>query len=68
MDALAARIVEAITNNEKVALFGDYDVDGASACALMSRYLRHFGLDPECSTSRTASSRAMGLISRRSTS
>jgi single-stranded-DNA-specific exonuclease len=47
MDKLAARIVEAITNNEKVALFGDYDVDGASSCALMSRYLRHFGLDPD---------------------
>jgi single-stranded-DNA-specific exonuclease len=47
MDKLAARIVEAITNNEKVALFGDYDVDGASSCALMSRYLRHFGLNPD---------------------
>jgi single-stranded-DNA-specific exonuclease len=47
MDKLAARIVEAITNNERVALFGDYDVDGASSCALMSRYLRHFGLDPD---------------------
>ena len=47
MDKLAARLVAAITNNEKVALFGDYDVDGASSSALMSRYLRHFGLDPE---------------------
>ncbi|MEO8756296.1 MAG: single-stranded-DNA-specific exonuclease RecJ [Devosia sp.] len=47
MDSLAARIVAAITNNEKVALFGDYDVDGASSCALMSRYLHLFGLDPE---------------------
>ena len=47
MDRLAARIVEAITDSEKVALFGDYDVDGASSCALMARYLRHFGLDPE---------------------
>ena len=46
MDNLAPRLVAAITNNEKVALFGDYDVDGASACALMARYLRHFGLDP----------------------
>src|SRR5882757_3592817 len=32
MDRLAARIVEAITNNEHVALFGDYDVDGACSC------------------------------------
>ena len=47
MDKLAERLVRAITDNEKVALFGDYDVDGACSCALMSRYLRHFGLDPE---------------------
>ena len=47
MDRLAARLVEAITNNEKVALFGDYDVDGACSCALMSRYLGHFGLAPD---------------------
>jgi single-stranded-DNA-specific exonuclease len=47
MDRLAARLVAAITNNEKVALFGDYDVDGAASCALMARYLRHFGLDPQ---------------------
>src|SRR5690606_22194612 len=47
MDRLAARLVTVLTNNEKVALFGDYDVDGAASCALMARYLRHFGLDPE---------------------
>jgi single-stranded-DNA-specific exonuclease len=47
MERLAARLVEAITNNERVALFGDYDVDGACSAALMTRYLRHFGLDPE---------------------
>lgn len=47
MDRLAARLVAAITNNEKVALFGDYDVDGACSCALMSRYLHHFGLNPD---------------------
>lgn len=47
MDSLAARITKAITTHEKVALFGDYDVDGASSVALMARYLRSFGLDPE---------------------
>jgi single-stranded-DNA-specific exonuclease len=46
MDALAERLVRAITDNEQVALFGDYDVDGACACALMSRYLAHFGAVP----------------------
>ncbi|MEO6395474.1 MAG: single-stranded-DNA-specific exonuclease RecJ [Devosia sp.] len=47
MDRLAARIATTIANNERVALFGDYDVDGACASALMARYLRHFGLEPE---------------------
>lgn len=47
MDALAARLAAAITNNERIALFGDYDVDGACSCALMTRYMRHFGLDPQ---------------------
>jgi single-stranded-DNA-specific exonuclease len=47
MNRLAARLVQAITDSEKVALFGDYDVDGASSCALMSRYLTHFGLAPD---------------------
>ncbi|GLQ57893.1 single-stranded-DNA-specific exonuclease RecJ [Devosia nitrariae] len=44
MDALADRLVKAITDNEQVALFGDYDVDGACSCALMTRYLAHFGV------------------------
>ena len=47
MDALAERLAKAITDNESVALFGDYDVDGACSCALMLRYLRHFGLKPQ---------------------
>ncbi len=47
MDRLAERLVKAITDNERVALFGDYDVDGACSVALMTRYLQHFGLAPE---------------------
>ena len=33
MDALAERLAKAIADNEAVALFGDYDVDGACSCA-----------------------------------
>lgn len=47
MDDLAARLARAIADNESIALFGDYDVDGACSCALMTRYLRHFGLEPQ---------------------
>ncbi|RUT32569.1 single-stranded-DNA-specific exonuclease RecJ [Arsenicitalea aurantiaca] len=47
MDALAERLASAILRGEQIALFGDYDVDGASSCALMVRYLRHFGLVPQ---------------------
>ncbi|MEX0861109.1 MAG: single-stranded-DNA-specific exonuclease RecJ [Cucumibacter sp.] len=46
MDAMVARLVEAVRKKEKVALFGDYDVDGACASALMARYLRGAGLEP----------------------
>lgn len=46
MDALAERLAKAITDSEPIALFGDYDVDGACSCALMTRYLRHFGIEP----------------------
>jgi single-stranded-DNA-specific exonuclease len=47
MDRLAERLAEAVATSEAVALFGDYDVDGACSVALMTRYLRHFGLDPQ---------------------
>lgn len=47
MEQLSERLGRAITDNEAVALFGDYDVDGASSVALMTRYLSHFGLKPQ---------------------
>ncbi|WEJ57284.1 single-stranded-DNA-specific exonuclease RecJ [Devosia sp. FJ2-5-3] len=47
MDALAERIAKAIADTESIALFGDYDVDGASSCALMVRFLGHFGITPQ---------------------
>jgi single-stranded-DNA-specific exonuclease len=46
MEAAAARLARAATVGEKVAIFGDYDVDGATSSALLCRYLRHCGLDP----------------------
>ncbi|MBV2185365.1 MAG: single-stranded-DNA-specific exonuclease RecJ [Rhizobium sp.] len=46
-EAAAERLVEAIRRGERVAIFGDYDVDGAASSALLSRFLRHFGIDAE---------------------
>jgi single-stranded-DNA-specific exonuclease len=46
MEAAAVRIADAIQRNERVAIFGDYDVDGATAAALLARYLHDVGLEP----------------------
>lgn len=46
-DKAAARIVAAIARGERVAIFGDYDVDGAASSALMQRFLSHFGVTCE---------------------
>jgi len=46
MPEAAGRIADAIMRNEKVAIFGDYDVDGATSAALLARFLRHAGVDP----------------------
>ena len=45
-EAAAKRIADAIERHEHVAVFGDYDVDGASSAALMHRFLWQFGIDP----------------------
>src|SRR5260370_38292675 len=42
----AKRIADAATRREKVALCGDYDVDGETSAALLAWHLRHCGLDP----------------------
>src|SRR5438046_8328188 len=46
MEAAAKRIADAAARNEKVAIFGDYDVDGATSAALLAWHLRHCGLHP----------------------
>ena len=46
MEAAARRIADAAVRGEKVAIFGDYDVDGATSAALLAWHLRHCGLDP----------------------
>jgi single-stranded-DNA-specific exonuclease len=43
MDAAAALIARAVSERWPVAIFGDYDVDGACSAALLHGYLDHFG-------------------------
>ncbi|WP_152096176.1 single-stranded-DNA-specific exonuclease RecJ [Rhizobium dioscoreae] len=40
----AQRLLHAIRKDETVAIFGDYDVDGAASSALLYRFLTHFGV------------------------
>ena len=46
MDAAVERVGGAIERGEKIAIFGDYDVDGATSAALLSRFLHAAGAQP----------------------
>ena len=46
MDKGARRLADAITNRETIAIFGDYDVDGATSAALLTLLLRRLGAEP----------------------
>jgi single-stranded-DNA-specific exonuclease len=43
MEAAAARLVRAVRGGETVAIFGDYDVDGATSAALLVRFFGAVG-------------------------
>ncbi len=43
MDCAIDRVIQALKNNEKIAVFGDYDVDGGTSCALLHRYFSLLG-------------------------
>ncbi len=76
MDAAAERLARAVTQQETVGVFGDYDVDGAASSALLVRFLRglgctvHFhvpdrtteGYGPNAPALRTLLRRAVTLI------
>ncbi|HEV7996603.1 MAG TPA: hypothetical protein VGP52_10125, partial [Stellaceae bacterium] len=46
MPEAAARIADAMARGESVAIFGDYDVDGATSAAVLARFLRQGGVEP----------------------
>lgn len=45
MDIAVERLIKAIETGEKIAIFGDYDVDGGCATALLVRYFRSIGVE-----------------------
>ena len=46
MDVAVARTAKALTNGERIAVFGDYDVDGSTSAALLSDFLSALGAPP----------------------
>ncbi len=46
MESAAERLADAVEAGEAIAIFGDYDVDGATSAALLVRLLRTLGLAP----------------------
>ncbi|WP_428642283.1 single-stranded-DNA-specific exonuclease RecJ [Roseibium sp.] len=46
MDAAVTRVADAVQAHKKIAIFGDYDVDGATSSAIFAKYLQWLGLDP----------------------
>ena len=48
MDKAAARILKAVDAGEAIVIFGDYDVDGVTATALLFEHLRGMGASVRC--------------------
>jgi single-stranded-DNA-specific exonuclease len=46
MAKAAARLADAIERREQIAIFGDYDVDGATSAAVLAKFLRQAGSEP----------------------
>lgn len=46
MDKAAAMLADAAARQARIAIFGDYDVDGGASSALLVEWLRDFGITP----------------------
>lgn len=46
MDKAADLMVEAIQDKRNIAIWSDYDVDGATSAAILGRYLKMCGIEP----------------------
>jgi len=45
MELAVSRLISAIDKKEKITIFGDYDVDGATSSALLKMFLAKIGID-----------------------
>ena len=45
VDRAVARIMRAMAAGERIALYGDYDVDGVTSTCVLADFLRHHGID-----------------------
>ena len=48
MDKACARILQAVEQQETIVIFGDYDVDGVTATALLYQHLKSMGAQVKC--------------------
>lgn len=48
MEPAVVRVLRAIDERQKIALYGDYDVDGVTSLSLLTRVLRAAGAEPTC--------------------
>ncbi len=46
MDKAARRLVDALNAGERIGIYGDYDVDGATSCALLFHFFKSLGHEP----------------------
>ncbi|MCO4793623.1 MAG: single-stranded-DNA-specific exonuclease RecJ [Bacteriovoracaceae bacterium] len=47
MEETVTRIIEAMDNNETIGIYGDYDVDGTTSCALFYHFFKMFDIKVE---------------------
>lgn len=47
MDSAADRLAQAVLSGERITVYGDYDVDGATSAALLIRLLRDLGVEAD---------------------
>ena len=64
MDTAVDRTIAALLTEEKIALFADFDVDGATSSAQVRRFFRALGQERCAATSPTGTKRAMAPRSR----